>query len=77
MTLHQEFSDAGRPAEIPVDLERGMRVKEIGITARTTLRRTQQHLDQPIRMITIEESRPEVDLPAQAPACGGISTVDE
>ena len=55
MGLQQHFCDPGGAAEIPVDLERGMSVEEIGESI--TRQRLGQHF---VRVIAIEKAGPKL-----------------
>ena len=81
MALDKHFSDGRCDAEIAVDLERRMCIKQIridsaaGNVVRRTLREDggQQIPDDPAGMIAVEESRPESDSPSHCPSGAQIA----
>ena len=83
VALEEELGDAGRAAEVTVNLERRMGVEEVGIGAarhaEAAAGRDQRELvrNQLESVITVQHARPEADLPAHRPARGGVSTLDQ
>ncbi len=80
LALQQHLRDAGGAAEVAVDLERGMRVEQVGVRAasRVLLLARRRHVVQvrpqhAVRVIAVEEAGPEPDLPRLAPAGAAIS----
>lgn len=81
-SLKEQLSDSGADTEVAVDLERGMRVKEVGVgTAAQKMHLTvcrsgtQLLLDQGQSMISVMQTGPHVDLPSQAPT-GAVIAAD-
>ena len=68
VALEEHLGDAGRGAEVAVDLERRMGVEEVGVGAALEL--LAEHL---VGVVAVEESRPEVDLPRLAPARAAVA----
>ena len=68
LALQQHLDDAGRGAEVAVDLERRMRVPQVGQRAVA-----QQAFEQLVRAVAVAQARPEVDLPRAAPARAGVA----
>jgi hypothetical protein len=70
--LQQHFRNARRATEIAVYLERRMRIEEIRIGVSV------ECLDkQLVRMIAVEQARPETDFPSLAPARAHIATENQ
>src|SRR5688572_33507401 len=75
MTLEQHLADSGGEAEIAVDLERRMRVEEVGVDATAPgghaldvqPDRAEKIAHQEMGVVAVQKPRPEVNLPAQRP----------
>ena len=79
LALQQHFGDTGRRTEVAVDLERRMGVEQVRIDSATAvlMRLVSQSgivgkrhgiFQQQVRMVSVEQARPECDLPRPAPA---------
>ena len=80
VTLQEHFRDAGDRAEIAVDLERRMRVEQIRVSPAAGVEGTavaaghgKQMRQDEIRVVTVEQPRPEIDFPRETPARAGIA----
>ena len=74
VALEQHLGDPGRRSEIAVDLEGRVSVQQIGVhaapggSAPPEVDRRQELLQAFVRLFAIEQTRPKVHLPGQAPA---------
>ena len=83
MTLHKHLADTCRHAEVTVNLERRMGIKEVWIgtavgilSCSTIIRQQMQHiLDNLEGMVAIEHTCPEIRLPSQTPTRSHITTL--
>ena len=75
MALQKHLRDAGGAAKVAIDLERWMRVEQVGVRAATVRHveaefasRSEQRREQLVRTIAVTQARPEVDAPGERPA---------
>ncbi len=81
LRLQEHLGDAGSRAEVTIDLKRRMRVEKVGVDAAALAvvnvvpraRNVQQVTQQEVRMITIQQPRPEVDAPCHRPPGGLVA----
>ncbi len=72
VALEQHLRDAGRAAEVAVNLKRRMGVEEV--RERVPGQRFDEHL---VRVIAVEEARPEIDFPRLAPAGAPVAAKEQ
>src|SRR5574344_899059 len=83
MALQEHLTDTRRYAEVTVNLERWMRIKQVGIGSslgvfllHVIIRQDMQHvLDNLQCMVTILHSGPEIGFPTQTPSSSHITTL--
>ena len=83
VALYQHLSYAGSTAKVAINLERRMGIEEVGIGAAIGIgarlaiigKKTEHVGDNLEGVVTIEHTRPEIDLPSQAPTCCHVTTL--
>lgn len=80
VALHEHLGYTGHTTEVSIDLERRMRIEEVGICATFLLLIAHEGelvSDQLVSMIAIEHTCPQAHFPSHAPTGGRVATVDE
>ena len=76
VALHQHLGNARRATKVAVNLERRMRVEEVGIGSATAIARGSELFgDEFIGTVAVEQSRPQAHLPTHAPSRGRVATI--
>ena len=81
VTLQEHLTDTCRTAEVAIDLEGRMGIEEVGVGTATGTpfggigNHVEHILDDCKRVVTVEHTGPEVDLPAKTPACSHVAAL--
>ena len=76
VALHQHLGNARRATKVAVNLERRMRVEEVGVGSATAIARGSELFgDELIGTVTVEQSRPQAHLPTHAPSRGRVAAI--